>query len=1100
MQPLSVFERPAGPARSCLLRAALVPPILAAVLVSAVATPLAAQRPTYSPALFTDGTTTASAFKSLRWRNVGPSRGGRATAVSGDPEKPLVFYVGAVNGGVWKTANAGQSWENITDGRSDLSSVGAIAVAPSDPNVIWVGTGEGKPREDLTYGTGVYRSTDGGTTWTSRGLTNTQQITSVRVHPTNPDVAFVSALGHAFGPNRERGVFRTTDGGATWKQVLFLNDSTGAADLSIDVTNPRIVYAAMWKFQRAPWGMDAGAGRSGLWKSTNGGDTWTELTFNAGMPRGLIGRIGVAVSPANGQRVYASVEAQDSLGGIFRSDDAGATWTRANGEQTFAIRPYYFSGVTADPLNENIVYVMNLSVQRSIDGGRTFRAIRVPHGDTHIMWVDPKNSDRLINGNDGGATISLDGGRTWSSQDNQPTAQFYHVTTDQQQPYRIYGAQQDNTTVSIAHRSDDRAISERDWFPVAGCENAYVAIDPRNTDITYGGCYMGALNRHDQRTKTSRDVSVWLSNYGGIAAAEVPQRFQWTFPVLLSPHDPSVLYVASQYVWRSRTEGASWEKLSGDLTKHVPATLGRSGGPVTGDMTGTEWYATIFALAESPVQAGVLWAGSDDGLVHISRDTGATWTDITPKAFGAFTRVSIIEPSPFAAGTAYLAANRYQQDDFAPYLFKTTDFGVTWTRIDAGIPEGAYTRAIRSDVKRPGLLFAGTETGVYVSFSDGARWEPLQLNLPRVSVRDLHIHDNDLIVATHGRAFWALDDISPLRTLSDTIKAQPVHLFAPAPAIRWVSGGDRASSAVGSNPPFGATVDYWLARAPTTPITLEFLATDGTLIRRYQSASALKRDSLGNVQADSAADAARRLQRADQLSYLPADSVVHARAGSNRFVWGLRSPSASRIPGSISDLGTFDGPIAVPGTYRVRLIVSGDTLTQPFTIGPDPRVTISAADYRAQFDAASMVTTRISSITETVSRIQELQQQLDQRAKQASTQPYADSVRLAASALREQLEMVRAAVYEVNTKVAQATLHYPIRLYQMFITLNAQVNDGTHAPTQQHGKILADLSDKLKVQTDTLQRLEQQDLVRFNALLTRLGVPNVFVAPPKPIG
>ncbi|MCO4101554.1 MAG: hypothetical protein HEQ38_19605 [Gemmatimonas sp.] len=453
--------------------------------------PAAGDRPAYDPALYTDGTRTNSALKSLRWRLVGPFRGGRSTAVTGDPTRPLVFYFGAVNGGVWKTTNAGQSWENITDGKTDLSSVGAISVAPSDPNVIWVGSGEGKPREDITYGTGVYRSTDGGETWTPRGLANTQHITSLRVHPTNPDVAFVSALGHAFGPSPDRGVFRTTDGGATWKKVLFLNDSTGAADISIDVTNPRILYASMWKFQRSPWGMDAGAGRSGLWKSTDGGDTWAELTFNPGMPKGLIGKIGVSVSPANGQRVYANIEAQDSLGGVFRSDNGGATWTRTNSEQKFVVRPFYYMSITADPVNENTVYIMNLQVSRSIDGGRTFTTVRVPHGDTHIMWVDPKNPQRLINGNDGGATVSLDGGRTWSSQNNQPTSQFYHVTTDQSQPYRILGAQQDNTTVNIAHRSDFGSITERDWWPVAGCENAYIAVDPRNPDVTFGGCYMG---------------------------------------------------------------------------------------------------------------------------------------------------------------------------------------------------------------------------------------------------------------------------------------------------------------------------------------------------------------------------------------------------------------------------------------------------------------------------------------------------------------------------------------------------------------------------------------------------------------------------------
>ena len=1054
-------------------------------------------RPTYDPALYADGAKTNAAFKSLRWRNIGPSRGGRATAVAGDPTKPLVFYFGAVNGGVWKTTNAGQSWENITDGKTDISSVGAIALAPSDPNVIWVGTGEGKPREDITYGTGVYRSTDGGATWQPRGLANTQHITSLRVHPNNPDVAYVTALGHAFGPSPDRGVFRTTDGGATWKKVLFLNDSTGAADLSIDVTNPRILYASMWKFQRSPWGMDAGAGRSGLWKSTDGGDTWTELTFNPGMPKGLIGKIGVAVSPANPRRVYANIEAQDSSGGVFRSDDAGATWMRTNSDQKFVVRPFYYMSITADPVNENTVYVMNLQVSRSIDGGRTFSTNRVPHGDTHIMWVDPKDPNRLINGNDGGATISLDGGRTWSTQGNQPTSQFYHVTTDNQQPYRIYGAQQDNSTVSIASRSDNGSIGERDWFPVAGCENAYIAIDPKDPNVTFGGCYMGQLSRHDKRTNTRRDVSVWLGNYDGWAVADVPQRFQWTFPIHFSLHDPSVLYTASQYLWRSKNQGASWEKVSGDLTRHDPKTMGRSGGPVSGDMTGTEWYATIFAFAESPVKAGVLWTGSDDGLVHVSTDNGASWKNVTPKGLGDFTRVSIIEASPFDAGTAYVAANRYQQDDFTPSLWKTTDYGATWTRIDAGIPMGAFTRSIRSDVKRKGLLFAGTEAGVYVSFNDGTAWEPLQLNLPRVVVRDLRVHDNDLIIATHGRAFWAIDDISPLRTLSAELMAKPVHLFTPAPAVRWASVSG-ARDAVGSNPSYGVSIDYWLKEKPTAPITLQILEQGGKVVHTFTSASAPRKDSLGHPGADSAAAAARAKQNAEELAYMPADSVVHARRGTNRFVWDLSYPAPRRVPGAIIDDGSGDGPIAVPGEYAVRLIVGKDSLQQPFTVKPDPRVSLTAAEYRAQFDVANAVGARITATTEAVLRMQDLQRQLDERARQAASQPYAGEVRSAATAVRQKIEAVRSAVYEVYTKADQATLNYPIRLYQMFLSLNGQVLEGTNPPTKQHGEILSDLGGQLDVQLRTLQQIEDTDLAAFNKQLEKLGIPNVF-APKKPI-
>ncbi|MEO6445686.1 MAG: glycosyl hydrolase, partial [Gemmatimonadaceae bacterium] len=648
--------------------------------------PPAASLPAYNPNLYSDPAATNQAFKSLRWRLVGPFRGGRVDAVAGDPTKPLVYYFGAVNGGVWKTTNAGISWENITDGKSDISSVGAVTVAPSDPNVLYVGTGESQLREDLTYGTGVYRSTDGGDTWQHLGLTETQQVAAIRVHPSNPDIAYVAAIGHAFGPNAERGVFRTMDGGKSWEKILFINDSTGATDISMDPTNPRILFASMWKFQRSPWGMEAGGGLSGLWKSTDGGDTWADLSMNPGMPTGPLGKIGVDVSPANPRRIYATVEARDTSGGIFRSDNGGDTWTRTNGDQKFQIRPWYYSTVTADPSNENTLYVMNLQVWKSVDAGKTFTRIRVPHGDTHIMWVDPKNPDRLMNGNDGGGTVSLDGGKSWSSIDNQPTSQFYHVITDNQWPYRIYGAQQDNSTVSITSRSDFGSIGERDWWPVAGCENAHIAIDPRNPNITYGGCYTGMLERHDNRTQHSRDIAVWLNNYDGMAVKDVPNRFQWTFPVMLSPHDPNVLYAASQNLWRSTTEGASWEKISPDLTYADPATLGPSGGPIHKDMTGTEWYATIFALAESPTTKGLLWAGSDDGRVHISRNGGTSWTEVTPSAMVKHTRVTGIEPSRFDPAVAYMSATRYQLDDFRPYLYRTRDYGATWTRIDAGIP------------------------------------------------------------------------------------------------------------------------------------------------------------------------------------------------------------------------------------------------------------------------------------------------------------------------------------------------------------------------------------------------------------------------------
>ena len=1051
----------------------------------------------YDPTVYTNGARTNRAFKSLRWRLIGPFRGGRAVAVAGDPTRPLLFYFGAVNGGVWKTTNAGQSWHNITDGVSDISSVGAIAVAPSDPNVIWVGTGEGQPRENITYGTGVYRSTDGGKSWQSLGLSDAYQITAIRVDTKDPDRAWVSSLGHAFGPNSERGVFRTIDGGKSWKKVLFLNDSTGAADLSIDPGNPRILFASMWKFQRKPWGMDAGSGRSGLWKTTDGGDTWTELSFNPGMPKAMIGKIGVSVSAANPQRVYANIEAADSAGGIFRSDDGGATWLRTNSDQKFVIRPFYYTSLTADPTNADVVYVMNLQVHRSIDGGKTFTMVRVPHGDTHQMWVSPTDGNRLINANDGGGTVSLDRGATWSSIDNQPTSQFYHVMTDSQFPYRVYGAQQDNSTVAIASRSDNGAITERDWWPVAGCENAHIAVDPRNHDITYGGCYMGNLTRYDKRTGQGRDISVWLRNYDGWAVADVPQRFQWTFPVLLSPHDPQSLFVTSQYVWRSRNEGQSWEKISPDLTLHDPATMQRSGGPVSGDMTGTEWYATIYAFTESPVQKGVFWAGSDDGLVHLSRDNGATWQNVTPPAMARFSRVTEIEPSPHAAGTAYVAATRYQLDDFRPYFYKTTDFGRTWTLITDGLPVGAYSRSLREDPVRRGLLYAGTEIGVFVSFNDGGRWEPLQLNLPRTSVRDLRVRGNDLVVATHGRSFWALDDLSPLRQYADTVTAKGAYLYQPAAAIRFAAGGGRRRGPVGENPRTGAYIDYWLKTTPEKAISITVLDDKGTVIRSYSSEPA-KPDSGLHPAADSAAKVARALLDADSLAYEPADSIVRARAGANRFVWNLRYPGGKTMPDAFVDDGAIEGPLAVPGRYAVRLVVGKDTMSRSFDVVPDPRLKTTVAEYREQFVLATRVAERLTSLTEGVLRAQDIQAQLDQRAKQAGEAAYASRVKELGKAVRGKIEGVRSELYEVYSKADQSTLNFPIKLYQMWLTINGQVQDADTRPTDQHGAIVQDLSQKLDVQLKSLAAIESTDLAKFNALMKEVGLPDVYVAK-KPV-
>ena len=1095
----------------------LMPAVLASLPMA-----LAAQQPRNAPtpASLLDSAryaTTARELRGLRWRLVGPFRGGRAVAVVGDQSNRNTFYFGAVNGGVWKTTNGGSSWKNITDGKSNISSVGAITIAPSDPNVIYAGGGEADLREDWTYGDGMYRSTDAGQTWTHLGLDDARHIARIVVDPRDPDRVFVAAMGHASGPNPTRGVYRSNDGGKTWQRILFVGDSTGAIDLSMDPSNPRIIYAAMWRMQRTPWGFIGGAARSGLWKTTDGGDTWKELTFNPGMPKNPIGRIGIAVSPANPQRIYATIECppEDSTGGVFRSDDGGATWDRTSGDQRWMVRPWYYSVVTADPVDANTMYLMNLSTWKSTDGGHSFSRIRLPHGDTHALWIDPKDPKRMISGNDGGATISFDGGDVWSSIQNQPTAQFYHTITDDQWPYRIYGAQQDNTTVSIASRSDNGVITPDDWYPVGGGESGYIAPKPGDPSIVFAGTYTGTMTRYDVRTKQSKDISVWLNNYDGWAARDVPNRFQWTFPIVFSKHDPKVLYVTANRVFRSTTEGNSWEAISGDLTLHDPKTLGPAGGPITYDMTGTEWYATIFAFAESPLSADVLWAGSDDGLVHVSRDRGKTWTSVTPPFGGKYTRVSIIEASHFDPGTAYLAGNRYQQDDFKPYLYKTSDYGKTWTKITTGVPDGAYTRAIREDPVRRGLLYAGTETGVYYSADDGAHWQTLQLNLPRASVRDLTIHGADLIAATHGRAMWVLDNIGPLRAMADSVRNSAVHLFAPDTAIRF-SGGSALTQSAGENPPAGVIIDYWL-KAPgksSDTAKLEFLDGRGKVIRSFSGSpapdssksAALTREGMDTTSKastvaprDSVAAKTRgsREVEDDTLAFIASDSVVTLRAGLNRFVWDLHYPDTKEPKGIVNDEGSTRGPFVSPGKYTVRLTAAGKTISQPFVVRGDPRLTTTQAEYDAQLALALDVQKKTNELSDAVQRILDIEHAMDERVNDTKSQAYAKRVSDAVKPIRTKLEAIRDTLVEIHSHADQITLHYPVRYYNMLLSLAGMVQSADAGPTDQEGGIYREIAPKVDQQISRLRAIEGADIAAFNNLLKELNVPAVMIpAPP----
>src|SRR6266481_1777958 len=751
----------------------------------------------------------------LTWRLVGPFRGGRVLAVSGVVGDEHTYYFGGAGGGIWKTTDGGLTWRPMTDKVKDMApSIGAIAVAPSDANVIYAGTGESCIRGDIINGNGVYKSMDAGKTWIFSGLRDTRAIGRIAVHPKNPDIAFVAALGHPFGANPERGVHRTNDGGKTWTRVLYKDENSGGIDLSLDPTNPNVIFASLWQARRSPWGMDSGGPGSGLYRSTDGGTTWKHLTGH-GLPEGILGRIGVAVA-YSGNRVWALVEADK--GGLFRSDDGGDSWTLVNSDRQYRQRAFYYTHVFADPRNSDSVYVLNTGMYRSNDGGRSFRPIRVPHGDNHGLWIDPRDPSRMIESNDGGANVSTNGGASWTSQASQPTAQFYHVTTDQRFPYYLYGSQQDNTSVAIASAAPG-GIDRTSWYSVGGGESGYIAPDPADPEITFAGSYGGEITRYDHRTEQTKNVTPWPINPIGAAAADQKYRFQWTEPIVFSPHDPKVLYFAAQVLFKSNDQGMNWQIISPDLTRNDRSKQVASGGPITKDNTGVEVYDTIFSVVESRVQKDVIWAGSDDGLVHVTTDGGKNWANVTPKGMPEWGTVSMIEASPYAAGTAYVSVQRHKMDDFAPYIFKTTDFGKSWTSLVNGIPADAFVHAVREDIKRQGLLYAGTERGVFFSWNDGGTWQSLQGNLPISPVYDLTVHANDLAVATHGRAFWVLDDLSPLRQYKPENANEDIHLYAPSAVNHTVFGGGFGGGGGerGQNPPTGAVIYYSLKTALKKP-------------------------------------------------------------------------------------------------------------------------------------------------------------------------------------------------------------------------------------------------------------------------------------------
>ena len=1038
--------------------------------------------------LAAQSTVDTSAFGALSWRNLGPQRGGRSVAVAGSVSRPQEYWMGTTGGGVFKTTDGGDTWVPMSD-RYFGGTIGAIAVAESNPDIVYVGGGEFPIRGNTSHGDGVYKTTDGGRTWTYLGLVETRHIAKIRVHPKNPDIVYVGALGPVFSTsNQNRGVFKSIDGGKTWKKILNRpgNDSTGVVELVMDPSNPEVLYAGLWEAYRKPWLLNSGGPGSGMFKTTDGGANWKELTRNPGLPKGTIGNIGITVSPANPKRVWAVIEADS--GGVFRSDDAGETWARTNDERKLRQRAWYYSRVFADPKDENAVYVLNVEWFRSTDGGATFpRSFDTHHGDNHDLWIAPNDPNRMILANDGGAEVSFNGGRSWTDVD-YPTAQFYHVTTTNHFPYRVCGAQQDNSTLCGSSQGA-RGTQYAEFYDVGGGESGYIVSRPDNPDIIFAGSYGGYLTRKDIKSGFERDINPWPLNPMGHSAIDAKYRMQWTFPIVISPHDPNTMYVGSSVVFKSTDEGGTFTPISPDLTRNDPKTLGPSGGPLTKDQTSVEYYATVFTIAESPVEKGVIWTGSDDGVIAVTKNGGQSWDRVTPPDLPEWARVSIIEASPHAKGTAYVAANRFQLNDFAPYLYKTTDYGKTWTKIIKGITGSEFARVIREDPVRKGLLFAGTERGVWVSLDDGANWQTLRRNLPPVPVHDIAIKDADVVLATHGRAFWIMDDIASLRQLSAEVMAKDVHLFQPKDAYRTFGG---------------ATIQYWLKKGGQK-VTLEFLDARGQSIKKFTSdpdsteaaAEKVERarlDSLATLgvmpMSATAPSADARGGRRGRVGFGGSNRAPNG-AGANSFSWNMRYAEPATFKGLMMWAAGIFGPQAPSGSYTVKLSVGDKTETQTFKLLIDPRSGATQADLDAQFRFLIQIRDKTSEANNAVRTIRSAKAQLAARVK-AAPAGRAAVLQRSVTTLTEQLSAVEAEIYQVKNKSGQDPLNYPIKLNNQIAALSGVVASTEAKPTAQSYEVYKILAAALDAELGKLTALLGPGLEAVNAELGRLGLDKVI--------
>ena len=1000
-----------------------------------------------------------SDYGALEYRLVGPFRGGRSAAVTGVPNQPNLYYFGATGGGIWKTTNGGREWENISDGYFG-GSIGSIAVSKSDPNVMYVGGGEKTVRGNVSSGYGIWKSEDAGKTWTASGLKNSRHVPRIAIHPTDHNIVYAGVMGNIYKPTQERGVYKSTDGGKTWRKTLFANEHAGVVDLIIDPTNPRILYASTWRVRRTPFSLSSGGEGSALWKSTDSGETWTEISTKKGFPDGILGIIGVTVSPVNNQRVWAMVENKDK-GGLYRSEDGGETWSQVNSERKLRQRAWYYTRVYADTEDVDKVYVLNVRYHKSTDGGRTFSTYNAPHGDHHDLWIAPEDPHRMIIGDDGGAQVTYDGGETWSTYHNQPTSQFYRVTTDNAFPYRIYVAQQDNSTIRIPHRTDGYSISEDDWESTAGGESAHIAVDPEDNDIVYGGSYDGYLTRVNHKSGTVRAINVWPDNPMGHGAEGMKYRFQWNFPIIFSKHNPNRLYTFSQHVHVTENEGQSWDIISPDLTRSDPEKLKSSGGPITQDNTSVEYYCTIFAAQESPLKEGLLWVGSDDGLIHVTQDGGKTWDNVTPKGMPEWMMINSIEPSAFDEGTCYVAGTKYKTGDFAPYLYKTTDYGKSWKKITNGINGEHFTRALREDPKRKGLLYAGTETGMYISFNDGNNWKPFQMNLPVVPITDLTIKDNNLIVATQGRSLWMIDDLSVIHQLYDADLNKHV-LFKPKDTYRMRGGSFKGSKTTGTNHPNGVITYFNLKDLKDDDkVSLTYFDTKGDTIKTFSNKSKKNKLSVKN--------------------------------GANQFVWDMTYDGAERLKGMILWWASLQGPRAIPGEYKVSLKVNDQEQSQMFSILADPRAESTLADMQKQFDFIESVNKTMDEAHKTIKKIRNINGQLGAFQKQYKDDENVKELVEKAKELQEQLSNIEKELYQTKNRSGQDPLNFPIRLTNKLGHLNSLVRMGDFAPTDQDVAVKNELTAKIEKQLTAFNAILNDEVKAFNAAFNAKQLNYLFV-------